>query len=423
MKSFGDMNPETNVTGNLGATCNGCHALSRDGLRMAINSDDDDSDDEYSDVTGSLIDMTTVMAIGGFRSQGPGFSSFFPDHTEYVTSNGLAQPPTNLFFLFDGDTAAKQTPASNLGSSTTRPTMPDWSPDGKTLLYVQPTVVGAWNNHGGAMISDDAHEFGGSLFTVPYLGNQTFGPPTPLLMSAGENNYYPGYSPDGKLIVFDRAPANTSVTTIDGCSGTPPHEICPNDSFSNPSARLMVLSTSPGAQPIDMELANGSPASAPIPTSNSWPKWSPFIQSYRGSLLLWVAFSSTRDYGLRVRNHQPGQYQCYPPDSFEDPGGAHGTPFDPLCQQPQLWMAAINISTAEGLGGIGDPSNVAFWLPFQDMTTHNHTPQWTQTVANTPPPDAGTMCIPTGGNCQTNPNGCCSPNLCLGTGQCGTLPQ
>jgi len=25
-----------------------------------------------------------------------------------------------------------------------------------------------------------------------------------------------------------------------------------------------------------------------------------------------------------------------------------------------------------------DPSRPAFWLPFQDITTHNHTPQWTQ---------------------------------------------
>ncbi len=416
VKSFGDTNPETNVTGGLGSTCNGCHALSRDGLRMVINSDDDDSDDEYSDVQGSLVDMTTLMAIGGFRSAEPGFSSFFPDHTEYVSSNGLAVPPTNTLALRNGDTAAAQASATNLGAGGARPTMPDWSPDGKTVLFVMPNVVGSWNGH-----ADDAHEFGGSLYTMPYLGSQMFGPATALLMSAGENNYYPGYSPDGQLIVFNRAAADMTVSTIDGCSGTPPHEVCPNDSFSNINARLMVLSTKAGATPVDMELANGSPASAPVPFSNSWPKWSPFIQGYKGNKLLWVAFSSTRDYGLRVRNHQPGQYQCYPPDSFQAPGAPHHSTFDPLCEQPQLWMAAINISTAEVMGS-SDPSNVAFWLPFQDITTHNHTPQWTQTVANVPPPDAGT-CIMMSGNCQMNPGGCCTGLVCQGDGTCGALPQ
>ncbi len=75
-------------------------------------------------------------------------------------------------------------------------------------------------------------------------------------------------------------------------------------------------------------------------------------------------------------------------------------------------MAAINLSE----GGNGDPSFPAFLLPFQDITTHNHTPQWTQQVANMPP-DAG-ACIPTGGNCQTNPAACCGASACGGDGLC-----
>jgi hypothetical protein len=41
-KSFGDSMPEQQITGmnNLGSSCNGCHSLSRDGLRMTINADD-----------------------------------------------------------------------------------------------------------------------------------------------------------------------------------------------------------------------------------------------------------------------------------------------------------------------------------------------------------------------------------------------
>src|SRR5579883_1885657 len=59
VKSFGDQAPEQLVTTSLTSTCNGCHALSRDGQRMVINLDDDDSDDEYGDVRAGLIDMTS----------------------------------------------------------------------------------------------------------------------------------------------------------------------------------------------------------------------------------------------------------------------------------------------------------------------------------------------------------------------------
>jgi hypothetical protein len=169
--------------------------------------------------------------------------------------------------------------------------------------------------------------------------------------------------------------------------------------------------------PVDLEKANGSAAAAPLPLSNSWPRWSPFVQMYQSKRLLWVAFSSTRDYGVRVRNHLQGMYQCYPPDSYELAGGAHGSTFAPACQQPKLWMAAINLSEAKG-----DPSFPAFLLPFQDITTHNHTPQWTQQVVTMPVPDAG-ACVMSGGSCLTDPSACCAPLTCSGSGTCMQVIQ
>jgi hypothetical protein len=433
VKSFGDANPEQQVTGTggaLAASCNGCHALSRDGQRMVVYSDDNDSDDEYSDVTGSDIDMTNKMPIGmAYAGRGtgqpPGFSTFSPDHSLYLTSNGLPMPPPNTLTFWDGNAGTAGMTAA-LGLATDRPTMPDWSPDGKSVVYVLPTKVAAWDQGGttggsgrfgggggggrGAR-SDDDHVFGGSLYTVPYTGNQTLGAPKALVTSAGENNYYPSYSPDGQFIVFDRAPHNTTVPAIDGCVMMPNPQ-CPNDSFSNPAARLMLTPAAAGA-PVDLTLANGPAANL---VSNSWPRWSPFVQTYKGNRLLWVAFSSTRDYGLRVRNHLTGMYQCYPADSYALPGAPHGQKFDPLCEQPQLWMAAINLSAAAGQ----DPSRVSFWLPFQDITTHNHTPQWTQQVATNMPPPPASMCIPTGGNCLSNPAGCCSAS-CNANGLCQAI--
>jgi len=68
-----------------------------------------------------------------------------------------------------------------------------------------------------------------------------------------------------------------------------------------------------------------------------------------GKALLWLTVSSMRDYGHQLQ----GVFL------------------------PQIWMAGFDPLRAEdGL----DPSWPAFYLPFQDITTNNHIPQWTGTV-------------------------------------------
>ena len=423
-KTFGDLSTaESNVTAALSSTCNGCHVLSRDGSRMVVSADDNDSDDEYGDVVGLLLNNSVtppVLLVGnGQKNNGqpPGFSTINPTATLYLTSNGTPNPPTNNFSLFNATTGAPIPPNVTVGVAGQRPTMPDWSPDATSVIYVLPQLTGdTWQ-------SDDDHEFGGSLYTLPYMGNQVFGTPAVFLKSNGENNYYPTYSPDvpSTFVVFDRTPLDMSAGAIDGCTGTAPQRACPNDSFSNPAARLTLTGATAGKPVVDLEKANGSPAAAPVKVSNSFPKWTPFVQTYHGQKLFWVTFSSTRDYGVRVLNHKTGMYQCYPPDSFEWPTGQHHGTFAPQCQQPQLWMAPITLS--EGFNGMTDPSHVAFWIPYQDITTHNHTPQWThQDVVKPPPP----MCIPSGANCLTNPTACCNtpgapPLYCTGNGKCGQI--
>ena len=453
-KTFGDLNTrEQDVTSSViaGATCNGCHALSRDGSRMVVYSDDNDSDDEYSDVGGSLLDMTTAPAtelasgVTGPRQGGqpPGlFDAFGPLASHYVSSNGLpltdagaaavstsagypSVVPANGFSLWNGQSGSflKGVP---IGAPGTRPTMPDWSSDGTSLVYVLPSAVATWAPSLAGLQpgprTDDDHIFGGSLYTVPYATGGLFGTPSLLLQSGGENNYYPSYSPDmsASLVIFNRAPLDTSVGALTGCSGTAPRVTCPNDSFSNPAARLMVMSTSASAPPIDLERANGSALAAPVPLSNSYPRWAPFVQSFKGQTLLWVTFSSTRDYGLRVLNHKAGMYQCYPPDSYELPGASHGQTFAAQCQQPQLWMAAVNLSEAQANG---DPSRAAFWVPYQDIAAHNHTAQWTQQPPPRSPPSGGCTCSMPYGPCgATNACGCCAGQslVCSGNMQCIT---
>ena len=88
-------------------------------------------------------------------------------------------------------------------------------------------------------------------------------------------------------------------------------------------------------------------------------------------------------------------------------------------------MAAIDVTIAVTphhiqANAVMDPSRPAFWLPFQDITTHNHTPQWTQSAA--PPPDAGAPCIPNNGNCTTG-GSCCAGLQCMANGTCQAPPQ
>jgi hypothetical protein len=422
-KEFGSTMPEEQITGvnNLGGTCNGCHGLSRDGLRMTINSDDDDSDDEYSDTNSGLVDvaMKTVIGGGGFGASGtPGFQTFNHDHSLFLASAGdgtgtdqtggpMVTP--NQFFIFDGNTFMRATPnAVTAAPAGQRATHPDWSADDKNVVFVVPTSVASWSNAFGQMLADDTHVLGGSLWTMPYTGSGAFGPATEILHAPSDliNNYYPSYAPDGSFIVFNHV--DVTPGEFSGAPGLPD-----KDSFSNPHARVFVLQ--PGSNmPIDCANLNSTGD-----LSNSWPRWSPFIQTYKGQKLLWVTFSSTRDYGLLVRNSTGGNIQCYPPDSAEAPGGQHGTPFPSNCKQPQIWMAAINLTTAEVMNQGSDPSSPAFWLPFQDITTHNHTAQWTSSVVNMPPPDGGT-CIAGGQNCTMAPNSCCADApVCTANGTCG----
>jgi hypothetical protein len=68
-------------------------------------------------------------------------------------------------------------------------------------------------------------------------------------------------------------------------------------------------------------------------------------------------------------------------------------------------MAAVLVDR-EGEFDVDDRSFPAFWLPFQDVKSHNHAAQWVEKVLNHPNPDAGT-CGNVGASCP-----CCSDTVC-----------
>jgi hypothetical protein len=162
---------------------------------------------------------------------------------------------------------------------------------------------------------------------------------------------------------------------------------------------------------------------------------SPFVQMDRGHRIVWVTFSSTRDYGLRVQNQDPHGVACYPPESPENTSGSHSCPLVPtscacvaagcadFCVSPQIWMAAISLDATGGISAGTDTSWPAFWLPFQDYSAHNHVAQWAVSIPDEPPPTDGGVptCGDIGAPCGPGMALCCGDSYCGSGGTCQTL--
>ncbi len=280
--------------------CVGCHALSRDGRRIAVG--------RFipGPATTEIDDVATRTALGG--TFGANFETFSADSSLLLASDGAH------LVLRDGATGA---PAPGLAAGLIG-SMPDWSADGTSVVYSAPAMVPFFGGSPG-------HDPPADLRVLAWSAG-AFGAPATLLGSAGENNYYPAYSPDGAFVLFNRSAGN---------------------SYGALDAHLWVVA---GGGGVPVELAN---ANGPGDQSNSWPKWAPFRETYLGEPLMWITFSSKRDYGLRLQQS--------------------GTPAD--MRTVQLWMVAFRPGRLPA-----DPSAPAFWLPFQDLAVGNHIAQWTQQV-------------------------------------------
>ncbi len=279
--------------------CPGCHSLSRDGTHIAVGFG------IPGPATMESRDVLTNMAVGS--SFPANFGSYSPDSSRFLASNGM------VMGLIDTTTGALTT-----GLTTGTPgTMPDWSPDGAHAVYSLP--------RGGAFgVGTPGHSGTTDLNVMDWDGS-SFSAGRTLLTSAGENNYYPAYSPNNEWILFNRATG---------------------DSYGNIAAQLWAVRGT-GGTAVHLAAADDTGQ-----LGNSWPKWAPFVETYRGEPIMWLTFASRRDYGLRL------QQQATAADM----------------RRSQLWMAAFRPSHA------ADPSAPAFWLPFQNIGEGNHIAQWTQVV-------------------------------------------
>ena len=99
--------------------------------------------------------------------------------------------------------------------------------------------------------------------------------------------------------------------------------------------------------PIPLGNANSTTAN---PT-NSWPRWNPFVVHESSGDLMYFTFSSTRDYGIELGRHAPDMRR--------------------RCG----WRRSIRPRRRRE----STRSAAAFWMPYQDVKSHNHIAQWTAT--------------------------------------------
>ncbi len=388
-----DPTPTPFYTSDVTGTCVGCHNVSHDGIRMSIAFDDPDGDDEFGDVNTGVLDIPTKSKVGG-TNMSPGFQTFTHDHARMIASTYKTQQ-NKAFEIYDGNGGTLL--ATAMLPTNMQATQPDLSKDDSTLVFVVPGVV---NNQTTISQAGDHHFMGGSLYTSGFSATaNTLTAPQAFLMATGTQNfYYPSFDPTGQFIIFNEADDASSANNND-------------DAFYNRKARVKIMHypAQSGDSPLDLTALNVADG-----LTNSWPRWSPFVGTFHGHQILWVTFSSNRDYGLHLVN--TGFDNCYPPESpaYDQPQplSKQNTTYQ-NCAQPQIWMAAVIVDGTRSIDDT-DRSYPAFWLPFQDVTSHNHSAQWVETVSNPDQPDGG-ACLPIGDPCGDAGAGVCCQVCCYGT--------
>jgi hypothetical protein len=298
--------------------CAGCHAVSRDGKKVALEFGSADG------IGGGVVDgangqqyIIQPPSAGQWNLQ-----SFSPDGTMLIVNwmhhCKIIDSSTGKM-LFD-------VPDNLVGGSGMA--QPEWSPDGKSIVFIRYPSGGSGDEWNANNVGD--------LMIMPF-NNGAFGAPEMILASkpGQEYHFYPSWTPDSKWIVF-----NTGTVPCNGGGGS-----CNNYNAQN--TRLRLIQAIGGSTPIELGRATHAMGS-----TTNWPRVAPFVQ--KSGSLVFFTFSSKFPYGF-----------------LSGQGGFNGT--------PQLWMAAIDLAKAQA-NPAEDPSYAPYWLTFQNLNESNHLATWTESV-------------------------------------------
>jgi hypothetical protein len=354
---FGSEQPPERFFPFEGNTCYGCHALSRNGKRMALSVGGNGRADL------ALVDVgAQTVTLEPSTANQEQFQSWNPTSDKFVGVWADTDPVDTNLRIRDGVTGAL-VETIPLG---VEPTHPDWSASGTHIVFTEVTSHQATFRPGRGGISYVQTQAGGG-----------WSAPTRLLEATdGRNRYYPTYSPDGQVVVFNESQCPAGQIYTPACDGD-----------SDPSAMLWALPAAGGA-PTQLARANapGLQDQGRADLTNSYPKWAPFVDSRDADgagRLMWMTFSSRRNYGLRT------------------PDGSNSL----------IWMTAVDPDAV--LAG-RDGSAPAFALHFQDLATSNHIAQWAAQIA--PDPTEPTDCLSAGDPCDPTNDLCCAGTQCVEQG-------
>jgi hypothetical protein len=328
--------------------CTSCHSVSRNGSRIGYSRcvANDCGQlfagfmkyDAVNHTWNEVVDANNRAIRGSYTTFAP-VGNPFPDDTQAVAMVSMS---TGALALYDPDTGAAV--PSNLdiaqhgpGAPARSALMADWSADGTQVVFASTPHAGQWIDLGDGSIATMTYQYTGGQHV---FGEPQFLVPNPITLPSGtySNFFFPSFSADGKLIVFDAARSAWR-------NGT---------DARLPGQRLM-LSDAAGAWVTDLPALNGGYADSDI----TWAHWAPTVSND----YYWIVFSSERDYGHRSTL------------ATGAPCAANG-----VRQCKQIWLGAIARNKLTGTVTL-DPSAPPMWLPGQETAANNISPYWSVPAA------------------------------------------
>ncbi len=236
---------------NRPATCVGCHALSRDGARIAMTMGGGAG-------VGSVIDLPTNRQLMPSGANAPRWSTAVFNHDGQKLI-AVQDGQMRLITATGGETLATidNTPGMIAGN-------PELSPDGTKLVNVESTGADDWAFGNASIVTRSFDNRTNTFGTIQML--------IPFDATAGVQSYYPSWSPDGQWLAITRSPNGNSYANID--------------------ATIWVVKADGSVPAIELGTTKG--------LTDSWARWMPSKNTLDDETVYFLTFSSTRPFGTRI---------------------------------------------------------------------------------------------------------------------------